>query len=143
MQKAAEETIAKAGAQSVGSVRFPLGTNDYSSFLVRASSSDANIFAFGTVGNDTVTAIKQTSEFGLTQGNRKIVVFLMFLTEIHAIGTKAAKGLYVTDGFYWNENDATRAWSKRYFEKMRKMPTKSQANAYAAVLHYLKAVQAA
>jgi branched-chain amino acid transport system substrate-binding protein len=143
MQKAAEETIAKAGAQAVGSVRFPLGTNDYSSFLLRASSTNANIFAMGTVGNDTVTAIKQASEFGLTQNNRKIVVFLMFLTEIHAIGTKAAAGLYVTDGFYWNENDATRAWSKRYFEKMKKMPTKSQANAYAAVTHYLKAVKAA
>jgi branched-chain amino acid transport system substrate-binding protein len=143
MQKAAEETIAKNGAEAVGSVKFPLGAQDYSSFLLRADGSTANIFAMGTVGGDTVTAIKQAGEFGLTQKNRKIVVFLMFLPEVHAIGLQSAKGLYVTDGFYWDADAASRAWSKRYFERMKKMPSKSQANTYAAVMHYLKAVQAA
>ncbi len=143
MQKAAEDALAATGAETVGSVKFPLGTPDYSSFLLRADGSTANIFALGTVGGDTVTAIKQAGEFGLTQKNRKIVVFLMFLPEVHAIGLKSAQGLYVTDGFYWDADEKTRTWSKRYFEQMKKMPSKSQANTYAAVMHYLKAMQAA
>ncbi|MGE0737377.1 MAG: ABC transporter substrate-binding protein [Alphaproteobacteria bacterium] len=143
MQKAATDAITAAKGEIVGSVKFPLSTPDYSSALVTAGASTANIFAFSTVGGDTLNAIKQASEFGLTKNNRKIVVFLMYLNEVHGLGLKVAQGLYVTDGFYWDENEATRAWSKRYFEKMKKMPSKTQAFNYIATTHYLKAVQAA
>ena len=127
----------------VGGAKFPLGTPDYSSFLLTANSSPANIFALSTVGGETVTAVKQAAEFGLTQNNRKMVVFLMFLQEVNAIGLKAAQGLYITDGFYWDQDEQTRAWSRRFFARMNKMPSKSQANTYAAVTNYLKALDAA
>jgi branched-chain amino acid transport system substrate-binding protein len=143
MERAASEAIAAAGGTVIGNVRFPLGTLDYSSFLLSAGSSAANIFGLSSVGGDTVRAIRQAAEWGLTQGNRKIVVFLMFLPEVHAIGLSAAHGLYVTDGFYWDENERTRAWSQRFFASQKKMPSKSQANTYAAVTHYLKALDAA
>ena len=143
MERAATAAITAAGGTVVGSAKFPLGTPDYSSFLLTANSSPANIFALSTVGGETVTAVKQAAEFGLTQNNRKMVVFLMFLQEVHAIGLKAAQGLYITDGFYWDQDEQTRAWSRRFFARMNKMPSKSQANTYAAVMNYLKAVDAA
>ena len=143
MERAATAAITAAGGTVVGSAKFPLGTPDYSSFLLTANSSPANIFALSTVGGETVTAVKQAAEFGLTQNNRKMVVFLMFLQEVNAIGLKAAQGLYITDGFYWDENEQTRAWSRRFFARMNKMPSKSQANTYAAVTNYLKALDAA
>jgi branched-chain amino acid transport system substrate-binding protein len=143
MERAASAAVVAAGGTVVGSAKFPLSTPDYSSFLLTAAASPATIFALSTVGGDTVNAVKQAAEFGLTQNDRKIVVFLMFLPEVHAIGLGSAHGLYITDGFYWDENEETRAWSKRYFEKTKKMPSKSQANTYAAVTNYLKAVDAA
>jgi branched-chain amino acid transport system substrate-binding protein len=143
MERAASAAVVAAGGTVDGSTKFPLGTPDYSSFLLTAGSSPATIFGLSTVGGDTVTAVKQAAEFGLTQNNRKIVVFLMFLPEVHAIGLGAAHGLYITDGFYWDENEQARTWSKRYFERMKKMPSKSQANTYAAVSNYLKALDAA
>ncbi len=143
MEQAAGSAIQAAGGKVSGSAKFPLSTPDYSSYLVRAAASDANIFGLSSVGGDTVNAVKQAAEFGLTQNNRKIAVFLMFLPEVHAIGLQQAQGLYITDGFYWDENDQTRAWSKRYFERMGKMPSKSQGNTYASVRHYLKSVEAA
>jgi branched-chain amino acid transport system substrate-binding protein len=143
MERAASAAVTAAGGTVVGGVKFPLGTPDYSSYLVSAGASPANIFALSTVGGETVTMVKQAAEFGLTERDRKIAVFLMFLPEVHAIGLGAAHGLYITDGFYWDENDKTRAWSKRFYERMKKMPSKSQANTYAAVTHYLKALDAA
>jgi branched-chain amino acid transport system substrate-binding protein len=143
MERAASAAVTAAGGTVAGSAKFPLGTQDYSSFLLTAGSSPATIFALSTVGGDTITAVKQAAEFGLTQNDRKIVVFLMFLPEVHAIGLAAAHGLYITDGFYWDENEKTKAWSKRFFERMKKMPSKSQANTYAAVTNYLKALDAA
>jgi branched-chain amino acid transport system substrate-binding protein len=143
MERAASAAVVAAGGTVAGGVKFPLGTPDYSSFLLTAGSSAATIFGLSTVGGDTITAVKQAAEFGLTQNDRKIVVFLMFLPEVHAIGLTAAHGLYITDGFYWDENDKTRAWSQRFFERMKKMPSKSQANTYAAVTNYLKALDAA
>jgi branched-chain amino acid transport system substrate-binding protein len=143
MERAASAAVVAAGGTVVGNAKFPLGTADYSSYLLAAGSSPATIFGLSTVGGDTVTAVKQAAEFGITQNDRKIVVFLMFLPEVHAIGLASAHGLYITDGFYWDENDKARAWSKRFFERMRKMPSKSQANTYAAVTNYLKALDAA
>jgi branched-chain amino acid transport system substrate-binding protein len=143
MERAASAAVVAAGGTVVGNAKFPLGTADYSSYLLAAGSSPATIFGLSTVGGDTVTAVKQAAEFGITQNDRKIVVFLMFLPEVHAIGLASAHGLYITDGFYWDENDKARAWSKRFFERTRKMPSKSQANTYAAVTNYLKALDAA
>jgi branched-chain amino acid transport system substrate-binding protein len=143
MERAASAAVVAAGGTVVGNAKFPLGTADYSSYLLAAGSSPATIFGLSTVGGDTVTAVKQAAEFGITQNDRKIVVFLMFLPEVHAIGLASAHGLYITDGFYWDENDKARAWSKRFFERMKKMPSKSQANTYAAVTNYLKALDAA
>jgi branched-chain amino acid transport system substrate-binding protein len=143
MERAATAAITAAGGAVVGSAKFPLGTPDYSSFLLTANASPANIFALSTVGGETVTAVKQAAEFGLTQNNRKMVVFLMFLQEVNAIGLKAAQGLYITDGFYWDQDERTRTWSRRFFARMNKMPSKSQANTYAAVTNYLKALDAA
>jgi branched-chain amino acid transport system substrate-binding protein len=143
MERAASAAVVAAGGTVVGNAKFPLGTADYSSYLLAAGSSPATIFGLSTVGGDTVTAVKQAAEFGITQNDRKIVVFLMFLPEVHAIGLASAHGLYITDGFYWDENDKARAWSKRFFERMKKMPSKSQANTYAAVMNYLKALDAA
>jgi branched-chain amino acid transport system substrate-binding protein len=143
MEQAASQAIAAAGGKVSGSAKFPLSTPDYSSYLLRAGASDANIFGLSSVGGDTVNAVKQAAEFGLTQKNRKIAVFLMFLPEVHAIGLQQAQGLYITDGFYWDQNEQTRAWSRRYFEKMGRMPSKSQGNTYASVRHYLKALEAA
>ena len=143
MERAASAAVVAAGGTVAGSAKFPLGTPDYSSYLLTAGASQASIFGLSTVGGDTINAVKQAAEFGLTQNNRKIVVFLMFLPEVHAIGLAAAHGLYITDGFYWDENQKTRAWSQRFFERMKKMPSKSQANTYAAVTSYLKALDAA
>jgi branched-chain amino acid transport system substrate-binding protein len=143
MERAASAAVTAAGGTVVGNAKFPLGTPDYSSYLLAAGSSPATIFGLSTVGGDTVNAVKQAAEFGITQNDRKIVVFLMFLPEVHAIGLASAHGLYITDGFYWDESDQARTWSKRFFERMHKMPSKSQANTYVAVTNYLKAVDAA
>jgi len=143
MEGAASSAIVAAGGKVSGSAKFPLSTPDYSSYLIRGAASDATIFGLSSVGGDTVNAVKQAAEFGLTRNNRKIAVFLMFLPEVHAIGLQQAQGLYITDGFYWDENEQTRAWSKRYFDRTGKMPSKSQGNTYASVRHYLKAVDAA
>jgi branched-chain amino acid transport system substrate-binding protein len=142
MERAASGAIATTGGQVLGGVKFPLGTSDYSSYLLTAAASKATIFGLSTVGGETVNAVKQAAEFGLTRGDRKIVVFLAFLPEIHSIGLASAHGLYVTDGFYWDQSEQSRNWSKRYFEQMKTMPSKSQANTYAAVTHYLRAIAA-
>ena len=143
MEQAASTAIVAAGGVVVGGTKFPLGTPDYSSYLLAATSSPATIIGLLTVGGDTVNAVKQAAEFGIAQSGRKIVIFLIFLQEIHAIGLASAQGLYVTDGFYWDESEETRSWSKRFFERLHKMPSKSQANTYSAVLNYLKALDAA
>ncbi len=143
MEAAATATIKENGGTVVGTAKFPLGTSDYSSQLLAASASKAQVFAAGTVGHDTLNLLKQASEFQLVRGDAKIVVFQMFLTETHGLGLAQARGLFVSDGFYWDKNDATRAWSKEFMKRHGKMPTKSQAYLYLSVMHYLKAVKAA
>jgi branched-chain amino acid transport system substrate-binding protein len=142
MEKAASEVVQQSGGNVVGAVKFPLSTPDYSSYLITASASKAQVFALSTVGGDTLNAMKQASEFGLTDDDKKIVVFNIFVNEIHALGLANAKGLFLTAVFYWDENENTRAWAKRFFDRMKAMPNKSQANTYAAVTHYLRAMQA-
>jgi branched-chain amino acid transport system substrate-binding protein len=135
--------IKQAGGTVLGSVRHPTNTADFSSFVLQAQSSKADVVAFANAGQDTDNAIKQAGEFGLVQGGQKLVGLLMFDTDVHAIGLKAAQGTYMTTASYWNMNDATRAWSKKFFARVHMMPTMIQTGVYGAVLHYLKAIKAA
>ncbi|MFD1624296.1 ABC transporter substrate-binding protein [Azospirillum griseum] len=136
--------VKKAGGQVMGAVRHPLNTSDFSSFLLQAQSSGAKIVALANAGGDTITSIKQASEFGLTQsGQQKLAGLLLFISDVHALGLSVAQDLVLTTGFYWDMDDEKRAWSKKFFDKFGKMPTMVQAGSYSAVRHYLKAIEAA
>jgi branched-chain amino acid transport system substrate-binding protein len=135
--------IKEMGGTVVGSVRHPTNSADFSSFVLQAQSSKADVVAFANAGQDTDNAIKQAGEFGLVQGGQKLVGLLMFETDVHAIGLKSAQGTYMTTASYWNMDDKTRAWSKKFFARTNGMPTMIQTGVYGAVLHYLKAIQAA
>lgn len=132
-----------AGARVVGQVFHPLFTTDMSSPVVRARASGADVVALMNVGGDLVNAIKQAAEFGLTRGPQKLAGFWMTVTDVHAVGPEAAAGVYFAEAFYWDQDDAARAWSKRFFERVRAMPNSYQAGIYGAIQHYLKAVRAA
>ncbi len=143
LQRDTAEVIKANGGTVVGEVRVPLATADFSSFLLQAQSSGAKVIGLANAGADTVNSIKQASEFGITQGGQSLAGLLVFLTDIHALGLKTTQGLQFTESFYWDQNDETRAWSKRFMERNKKMPTMVQAGIYSGVLHYLKAVKAA
>jgi branched-chain amino acid transport system substrate-binding protein len=143
LEKDASAVVVAKGGQIVGSVKHPFPGSDFSSFLLKAQSSKAQIIALANAGSDTINSVKQAAEFGINSGGQKIVPLLMFITDIHSIGLKTAQGMLLTEGFYWDQNDSTRAWSKRFFEKHKKMPTMVHAGVYGSVLHYLKAVKAA
>lgn len=133
--------VTKAGGNVVGSVRAPLGASDFSSFLLQAQSSKAQILGLANAGGDTVNSIKAANEFGITK-TMKLAGLLMFINDVHSLGLKATEGMYLTDGWYWNQNAESRAWAKRFFEKMKRMPSMLQAADYSATMHYLKAVEA-
>ena len=135
--------VQKAGGKVHGSVRMPANAADFSSFLLQAQSSKADVVALATAGLDTQNAIKQAAEFGLTESGKTIAALLLADTEVHALGLKATQGIRLTAPFYWDLNDGTRAFSRRFFEKRKAMPTFYQAGVYGAVTHYLKAVKAA
>lgn len=144
LQESATAVINEAGGKVLGAARHPLGTSDFASYLLQAQASKAQVVGLANAGGDTVNAIKAASEFGLTRNNtQRLAGLLLYINDIHAIGLKTAAGLVLTEAFYWDMNDATRAWSRRYFDKLRKMPNMSQAGAYSSMTHYLKAVQAA
>jgi branched-chain amino acid transport system substrate-binding protein len=132
------------GGKVLGGVKHPLNTSDFSSFLLQAQSSKAKVIGLANAGGDTTNAIKQASEFGIVQGGQKIAALLLFINDVHALGLKTAQGLTFTESFYWDMNDKTRAWSKRFAEKVSNhaMPSMTQAGNYAMVLHYLKALEA-
>ncbi len=140
-----EEDTAKvvqaAGGEVKGNVMAPFPTTDFSSYLLQAQGSGAQIIGLANAGADTVNAIKQAHEFGITP-KQKLAGLLVFLSDIHSLGLETAQGLYLTTAFYWDRDDASRKWSKRFFEKHKKMPTMVQAGVYSAVTHYLKAVKA-
>ncbi|GMG89939.1 ABC transporter substrate-binding protein [Cupriavidus metallidurans] len=143
LQQSATAVVNEAGGRVLGAARHPLNTSDFASYLLQAQASKAQVVGLANAGGDTVNAIKAASEFGLTRnGNQKLAGLLLYINDIHAIGLKTAQGLVLTEAFYWDMNDATRAWSRRYFEKVKKMPNMSQAGVYSSVSHYLKAVQA-
>ncbi len=135
--------VKAAGGEIVGSVKTPFPASDFSSFLLQAQSSGAKVIGLANAGGDTINAIKQASEFGITQAGQSLAGLLIFISDVHALGLQAAQGLVLTEAFYWDLNDGTREWSKRFAEKSGgKMPTMVHAGVYAGVLHYLKAVEA-
>ncbi|QOT79916.1 ABC transporter substrate-binding protein [Cupriavidus basilensis] len=144
LQESATAVINETGGKVLGAARHPIGASDFASYLLQAQASKAQVVGLANAGGDAVNAIKAASEFGLTKGgNQRMAGLLLYINDIHAIGLKTASGLLLTEGFYWDMNDATRAWSRRYFEKLKKMPNMSQAGTYSSVMHYLKAIQAA
>ncbi|TYL78593.1 ABC transporter substrate-binding protein [Bradyrhizobium cytisi] len=136
--------ITANGGKVVGGVKHPLNTPDFSSFLLQAQASKAKIIGLANAGGDTTNTIKQAAEFGIVKGGQKLAALLLFLTDVKAIGLETAQGLNFTETFYWDMNDQTRAFSKRFSEKMKSgaMPTMVQAGVYAGVRHYLKALDA-
>ncbi len=142
MQRDATAAVMAAGGRVVGSARHPMGSTDFSGFLLQASASGAEVVGLASVGGDTITAIKQAAEFGLARTGVRLAGLLVFITDIHAIGLASAQGLYVSSGFYWDQNDAARRFSQRFFAERKVMPTKAQAGAYSSTLHWLRAVQA-
>lgn len=143
LQASATEVVKARGGTVLGAARHPIGTSDFASYLLQAQASRAQIVGLANAGGDTVNAIKAAREFGLTQSGQKMAGLLLYINDIHAIGLDAAAGLMLTEAFYWDMNDQTRAWSQRYYDKLKKMPNMSQAGTYSSVMHYLKAVQAA
>ncbi len=142
LEKDASAVVTANGGKVLGSVRHPFPGSDFSSFLLKAQSSGAQVIGLANAGADTTNAIKQAAEFGITP-TQSLAGLLMFITDVHSLGLKATQGMYLTDGFYWDLNDETRAWSKRFFGVQKKMPTMVQAGQYSSVYHYLKAVKAA
>ena len=135
--------VEASGGTVVGSVRHPFPGTDFSSFLLQAQASGADVIGLANAGGDTVNAIKQASEFGITQAGQALAGLLIFITDVHALGLETAQGLVLTEAFYWDLNDDTRAWSERFSAEMGgSKPTMVHAGVYSAVLHYLKGVEA-
>jgi branched-chain amino acid transport system substrate-binding protein len=142
LEKDAGDVVKANGGEVVGTVRHPFPGSDFSSFLLKAQSSGAQIIGLANAGGDTINSIKQAAEFGITP-KQQLAGLLMFITDVHSLGLKTTQSMYLTEGFYWNLNDETRAWSKRFFDLHKRMPTMVQAGQYSSVMHYLKAVKAA
>ena len=143
LERDTSDVVKASGGKVLGSVKVPLGTSDFSSFLLQAPSSKAKIIGLANAGSDTINSIKQAAEFGIVKGGQKMAGLLVFLSDIHGLGLQTAQGLQVTTTFYWDLNDATRAWSKRFAAAHNgRMPTMVQAGVYAGLQHYLKAVDA-
>ena len=135
--------VLKAGGKVLGAVKHPLSGSDFSSQLLQAQGSKAKVIALANAGTDTTNVIKQASEFGITQGGQNLAGLLVFSSDVKSLGLKAAQGLVLTEGFYWDLNDQTREFSKRFAAQFGgKMPTSAQAGVYSSIIHYLKAVEA-
>jgi branched-chain amino acid transport system substrate-binding protein len=144
LERDTEEVVIKNGGKVIGKVRTPFPTQDFSSFLLQAQASKAKIIGLANAGGDTTNSIKQAFEFGITKGGQNLAGMLVFLPDIHALGLEKAQGLMLTETFYWDLNDQTRAWSKRFAAaNSGKYPSMVQAGVYSSVIHYLKAVDAA
>ena len=142
LERDAANVVKENGGKVLGDVRHPLNTSDFSSYLLQAQASKAKVVALANAGGDTTNALKQASEFGLTQGGQKMIALLQEITDTHSLGIRATQGLIVTDAFYWDMDDQTRAFSKRFYAKVGHMPTMIQAGLYSATMHYLKAIEA-
>ena len=137
--------VEASGGKVLGKVRHPINTNDFSSFLLQAQSSKAKVIGLANAGGDTINSIKQAAEFGIVKGGQRLAGLLVFATDINALGLQAAQGLYLTETWYWDLNDASRAWTKRWHQERgvtNKYPAMNHAGVYAGIMHYLKAVVA-
>lgn len=135
--------VKEQGGEVLGAVRHPLGTNDFSSFLLQAQASGAKVIGLANAGLDTQNAIKSASEFGIVQGGQRLAALLFTLAEVHGLGAEAAQGLTLTESFYWNRTDESREFAQRFFERTQAMPNMVHAGTYSAVMQYLKAIEAA
>ncbi len=144
LERDTTEAVKALNGKVVGGVKHPLNTADFSSFLLQAQASKAKVIGLANAGGDTINAIKQASEFGIVSGGQKLAGLLMFITDIHALGLKVANGLNMTETFYWDLNDNTRAFSKKFQARMKNksMPTMVHAGVYSSLLHYFKALEA-
>ncbi len=141
LQADTSTVVKAAGGTIVGSVKHPLAASDFSSFLLQAQSSKAQILGLANAGGDTINSIKAANEFGITK-TMKLAGLLMFINDIHSLGLNASQGMYLTDSWYWNKDAESRAWSRKFFEKMKRMPSSIQAADYSVALNYLNAVKA-
>jgi branched-chain amino acid transport system substrate-binding protein len=142
LEEDTSKVVKEAGGKVLGFARHPSpGTTDFSSYLLQAQSSGAKIIGLANAGADTVNCIKQAKEFGITP-KQSLAGLLVFISDVNSLGLDTAKGMYLTTAFYWDKDDDTRKWSKRFFERHKKMPTMVQAGVYSAVMHYLQAIKA-
>jgi branched-chain amino acid transport system substrate-binding protein len=143
LEKDTTNVVLKSGGKVLGSVRHPLNTSDFSSYLLQAQSSKAKVIGLANAGGDTINAIKQAAEFGLTKSGQKLSPLLAFVTDIDSVGLETAQGLLLAEAFYWDFNDDTRAFSKRFMDRTKRVPTAAQVGVYSSIMHYLKAVKTA
>ena len=143
LEKDTGDIVREKGGKVVGSVRVPLNSSDFSSFLLQAQSSKAKIVGLANAGQDTINSIKQAAEFGIVKSGQKLAGLLVTLAEVHGLGLEAAQGLVLTEGFYWDRDDKSRAFSERFFKRTGRMPSMIHAGTYSSTLSYLKAVKAA
>jgi branched-chain amino acid transport system substrate-binding protein len=143
LEKDTANVVLKSGGKVVGNVRHPLNTSDFSSYLLQAQASKAKVIGLANAGGDTINTIKQASEFGIMKAGQKLVPLLVFITDIDSVGLETAQGLLLSEAFYWDLNDESRAFSKRFQQRMGRPPSAAQAGVYSSVTHYLKAVKAA
>ncbi|RYZ12287.1 MAG: ABC transporter substrate-binding protein [Comamonadaceae bacterium] len=145
LEKNAAAAVERGGGKVVGSVRHPLNTSDFSSFVLQAQASKASVIGLANAGGDTINAIRTARQFGMgtAKSSQSLAATLLFINDVHGLGLNAAEGMMLSEGFYWDMNDETRAFSKRYFEQVKRMPNMSQAGVYSSVTHYLKAIKAA
>ncbi|MDB5484119.1 MAG: putative branched chain amino acid periplasmic binding protein of transporter [Tardiphaga sp.] len=143
LEKDTGDIVKSKGGKVLGAVRHPLNSSDFSSFLLQAQASKAKIIGLANAGLDTTNAVKQASEFGIVAGGQKLAGLLLTLAEVHGLGLQAAQGLVLTEGFYWDRDDKSRAFADKFFKRTQRMPNMIQAGTYSATLSYLKAVKAA
>ena len=143
LERDAAHFVVANGGKVLGEARHPLNSPDFSSYLLQAQSSGAKVVGLANAGADTITAVKQASEFGLVKSGQRLAVLLGYISDIESLGLPVAKGLVLTEPFYWDRTEESRAWSKRFFEKFHRMPTAAQAGVYSSTMHYLKAVKQA
>jgi branched-chain amino acid transport system substrate-binding protein len=143
LEKDTAAVVQKSGGKVLGDVRHPLNSSDFSSYLLQAQASKAKVIGLANAGGDTINTIKQAAEFGIMKGGQKISPLLIFITDVDSVGLETAQGLLLSEAFYWDMNDETRAFTKRFMQRVGRVPGAAQAGAYSAVTHYLKAVKAA
>jgi branched-chain amino acid transport system substrate-binding protein len=143
LEKDTAEVVTANGGKVLGDVKVPINTADFSSYLLQAQGSKAKVIGLANAGNDLTNAVKQAAEFGIVQGGQKLAGLLVYINDVHSLGLQATQGMTLASAFYWDMNDETRAWAKRFFDRVHKMPNMSQAGVYSSTMHYLRSVQAA